>query len=79
MASVTGFPELTLPMGYTSQGLPLGLSFLGRPYGEPAIIAIGYAFEQATGFWRPPELTSWSDAEVSASDADPALGRGEEL
>jgi len=78
LASVTGFPELTLPMGYTSQGLPVGLSFLGRPYGEPAIIGIGYAFEQATGYWRAPELSSWLDDQISDSDTDPASGRGEE-
>ncbi len=66
LASVTGFPELTLPMAYTHKGLPLGLSLLGRPYGESAIIAIGYAYEQATGHWRAPELNA-SDDQLSAS------------
>jgi amidase len=70
LASVTGFPELTLPMGYTSQGLPLGLSFLGRPYGEPAIIGIGYAFEQATGYWRAPDLTPLVDGQMSDLPTD---------
>jgi amidase len=33
-------------------GLPVGLSFLGPPWSEPALIALGYAFEQAA----PPRL-----------------------
>ena len=58
VASLTGFPEITLPMGFTEQGLPLGLSLLGRPYSEPRLIALAYAFEQTTGHRRPPEFVS---------------------
>ena len=55
LASATGFPEITLPMAYTEQGLPLGLSLLGRPYTEPRLLALAYAFEQATRVRRPPD------------------------
>jgi amidase len=58
LASVTGFPEITLPMGFSKQGLPLGLSLLGRPYSEARLIALAYAFEQATGHRRPPDSVS---------------------
>jgi amidase len=55
LASATGFPEITLPMAYTGQGLPLGLSLLGRPYAESRLLAFAYAFEQATRVRRPPD------------------------
>lgn len=58
LASVTGYPEITLPMGFSQQGLPLGLSLLGRPYSEALLIALAYAFEQATGHRRPPDSVS---------------------
>jgi amidase len=58
LASVTGFPEITLPMGFSKQGLPLGLSLLGRPYSEARLIELAYAFEQATGHRRPPDSVS---------------------
>lgn len=53
MAAVAGTPSLTVPMGDAS-GLPLGLAFLGRPYSEAELLALGYAFEQATRARRPP-------------------------
>jgi amidase len=58
LASVTGFPEITLPMGFSQQGVPLGLSLLGRPYSEARLIELAYAFEQATGHRRPPDSVS---------------------
>jgi amidase len=56
LASIAGLPELTLPMGWTRQGLPLGLSFVGRPFSEPRLLAIGRAFEQVADAHRPPEI-----------------------
>lgn len=53
MAAVAGTPSLTVPMGEAS-GLPLGLAFLGRPYSEAQLLALGYAFEQATRARRAP-------------------------
>ena len=45
MAAIAGTPSLTVPIG-DSHGLPLGLTFMGRAYGERDIIALGYALEQ---------------------------------
>jgi Asp-tRNA(Asn)/Glu-tRNA(Gln) amidotransferase A subunit family amidase len=53
----TGFPALTVPMGFTSDALPVGLEFLGRPFSEPLLLGYGFAFEQATRARRPPSTT----------------------
>jgi Asp-tRNA(Asn)/Glu-tRNA(Gln) amidotransferase A subunit family amidase len=50
----TGFPAITVPMGFVRGTLPAGLQMLGRPWSEPTLIKIGYAYEQATRHRRPP-------------------------
>jgi amidase len=57
LANLTGFPDLIIPAGFTSDGLPVGLSFLGPAFSEPRLLALGYAFEQRTGARRSPVLT----------------------
>lgn len=44
----TGFPAMVVPMGYTYDQLPAGLQMMGRPFDEPTLIKIAYAYEQAT-------------------------------
>ena len=56
-AAVSGFPNITVPAGFVSE-LPVGLSFIGRPFGERQLIGIAYAFEQASAARRPPALTT---------------------
>jgi Asp-tRNA(Asn)/Glu-tRNA(Gln) amidotransferase A subunit family amidase len=51
----TGFPAITVPMGFTYGSLPAGLTFLGRAFSEPDLIRFVYAYEQATKHRRPPE------------------------
>jgi amidase len=51
----TGFPAITVPMGYTYGSLPAGLTFLGRAFAEPALIQYAYAYEQATRHRSPPK------------------------
>lgn len=54
----TGFPAITVPIGYTRGGtLPAGLQLLGRPWSEPALLALAYAYEQATHHRHPPAAT----------------------
>ena len=52
-AAVAGYPHLTVPAGFV-RGLPLGLSFVGRPFSEWKLLAMGQAFEQATRHRRAP-------------------------
>ena len=49
-------PSLTLPNGWSEQGLPIALQLVGAPGGEAALCRAGYAYEQATDFMRHPEL-----------------------
>jgi len=51
----TGFPAVTVPMGFTYNSLPAGLTFLGRAFSEPALIKYAYAYEQATRHRHPPD------------------------
>jgi amidase len=57
IAPPTGFPAMTVPMGFVHGSLPAGLQILGRPWSEPTLIKIGYAYEQATQHRRPPAST----------------------
>ena len=53
----TGFPAFTVPMGFTYNTLPAGLQFFGRPFSEPTLVRLCYAYEQATLHRRPPDST----------------------
>jgi Asp-tRNA(Asn)/Glu-tRNA(Gln) amidotransferase A subunit family amidase len=56
-APSTGFPAITVPMGYTRGGtLPAGLQFFGRAWSEPRLLELAYSYEQATHHRRPPKL-----------------------
>ena len=50
----TGFPAITVPMGYTHGDLPAGLTFLGNSFDEATLIKFAYAYEQATRHRHPP-------------------------
>jgi amidase len=53
--AVAGYPDITVPAGWAS-GLPVGLSFFGRAWSEGKLLAIAYAFEQATRYRKPPKF-----------------------
>ena len=54
LSPAVGFPALTVPAGFTTDELPVGLEFLGRPFTEEKLLGFGYAFEQATHYRQPP-------------------------
>lgn len=54
-SAVAGYPHITVPAGYVF-GLPVGISFFGRAWSEPALIKLAYAFEQATKVRRAPKF-----------------------
>jgi amidase len=54
-AAVAGYPHVTVPAGF-ALGLPIGLSFFGRPYTEALLLKFAYAYEQASKMRKPPEF-----------------------
>jgi amidase len=54
-AAMAGYPHITVPAGFV-QGLPIGVSFIGTAWSEPALIRFAYSYEQATKLRRPPKL-----------------------
>ena len=56
LAAKSGLPAISMPAGFTDDGLPVGLELMSRPWTEQALLAMAYAFEQATHHRRPPRL-----------------------
>lgn len=54
IAPHTGQPAITVPMGFTRNGLPLGLQLLARPFDEDKLLQYAFAYEQTTHYRRPP-------------------------
>jgi amidase len=52
-AAVAGYPSVTVPAG-SVYGLPVGLSFIGRPWSEAKLLELAYSYEQATHHRRAP-------------------------
>ena len=58
ISTTSGFPGFTIPAGFTeSDGMPVGLEFLGLPYTEAKLIELTYSFEQATQHRKLPSTT----------------------
>ena len=60
-----GYPSVIVPAGYTGEGVPIGLTFLGRAWSEATLLRLAHAFETATHLRRLP--TSVSPAATGAS------------
>lgn len=50
--TVTGLPAISVPAGFTEDGLPVGVQIVGRHHDEFGVLQLAHAFEQATGFWK---------------------------
>jgi len=50
-ANFTGLPAISVPCGFTGEGLPVGLQFIGRAFEEASLLRIAHSYEQANG-WR---------------------------
>ena len=55
--SVTGQPAISVPCGFTAEGLPVGLQLVGRQQDDLGVLQLANAFEKATGFYKTiPDL-----------------------
>ena len=59
-AAVAGYPNVTVPAGYV-YGLPVGLSFIGPAWSESKLVALAYAYEQATKHRTKPRFLGTAD------------------
>ncbi|WP_233522531.1 amidase family protein [Peribacillus glennii] len=57
LSAFSEFPAITVPAGFTSENLPVGIEFLGRAFSEPSLIKLAYAYEQGTEHRKPPSTT----------------------
>jgi Asp-tRNA(Asn)/Glu-tRNA(Gln) amidotransferase A subunit family amidase len=55
--NLIGYPAISVPAGYSSDGLPVGLQFVTRPWEEGKLLSMAYAFEQKTKVRRAPTLS----------------------
>ena len=47
---MTGLPAISVPCGFTPDGLPVGLQIVGRPFEEATVLHLAYAYEQSTAW-----------------------------
>ena len=50
--TITGHPSISVPCGFTSDGLPIGIQIVGRYHDDFGVLQLAYAFEQATSVWK---------------------------
>jgi amidase len=55
-AAIAGYPNITVPAGYSFGELPVGINFIGPRWGEPALIKLAYGFEQGTRVRHAPRF-----------------------
>ncbi len=57
LSPFSGFPAITVPAGFTTDGLALGIEFIGRAFDESTLIKLAYSYEQGTHHRKAPTLT----------------------
>ena len=68
MAAQAGYPHLTVPMGNV-HGIPVGVSFIGSAGDDAAILAYGYAYEQASKLRPDPHYLNSAEDRPEISEA----------
>lgn len=76
--NMAGLPGLSVPAGYSSEGLPLGLQIIGKPFDEGLVLRAGQLIEDAVG--RMPIPSPWwigeqADRKKSTSEAKAAIAK----
>jgi Asp-tRNA(Asn)/Glu-tRNA(Gln) amidotransferase A subunit family amidase len=55
--NLLGFPVISIPMGTSLDGLPIGVQLIGRPHEEELLLAVAESLEQNRGPWQPPPIS----------------------
>jgi amidase len=55
IAAQADLPSISLPAGFAEGGVPVGFELVGKPYGEPDLLRLAYAYEGEAQRRRPPE------------------------
>ena len=55
--TMTACPTISVPCGFTSEGLPVGIQIMGKPRGEAALLQVAKQFEQAIGISNKLPIT----------------------
>jgi aspartyl-tRNA(Asn)/glutamyl-tRNA(Gln) amidotransferase subunit A len=58
-ANLAGVPAVSVPCGFTADGLPVGLQLLAAPFQEAKLLQAAYAYEQATDWHRQKPSGKW--------------------
>jgi len=74
LAAVAGYPSIAVPAGYIF-GMPVGISFFGAAWSEPALLRIAYAFEQTTRERKPPRFLPTAPLATAGRTASPNRSR----
>lgn len=59
-ANLTGIPGISVPCGFSKEGLPIGMQILGKHFEEKKLLQIAYAFERETDFHMKKPVLKWS-------------------
>jgi Asp-tRNA(Asn)/Glu-tRNA(Gln) amidotransferase A subunit family amidase len=54
--NLAGFPGVAVPVGFSPEGLPIGVQVIGRPFEEEKILAVAEAIERGRGSWQTPNI-----------------------
>ncbi len=54
--NLAGFPGVAVPVGFSTEGLPIGVQVIGRPFEEEKILAVAEAIERGRGSWQAPNI-----------------------
>lgn len=57
LSATTGFPALSMPAGFTADGLPVGMDLLGQPWSEGKLLKVAFAYERLVAPRKPPTTT----------------------
>jgi Asp-tRNA(Asn)/Glu-tRNA(Gln) amidotransferase A subunit family amidase len=55
LSATTGLPALSMPAGFTDDGLPVGMDLLGTPWSEPTLLKVAFAYERLVAPRQPPK------------------------